>query len=342
MSNKGRTVLSIALFLYQLAMLSWLTVPAMAQEESKGESNNGERKAMAERRATLTQESEGTRTIILDARNEIPEPPVFFTAIAQADARVELERVEQVIVLDIKVLQGKAETLSFGLNGDGEVVKVQEEHLRSWSVRRQGNERFLDLHLNEGVLKLKPEITLRSPKFKLPTTLDLTHLAPGQAVGFDSTLRISFEPGVEGKVSIAEGFAPLKTSDGANRFQTVTGGQLQLSLDRNGALPAAVELFDTTLVGIAHSNGDSIHFQLRGQVHVNEPNSEVTILYGSAAVSQIPTDANFRLRLDIHNDSPQYKLVFAETGTFPVSLDFVVPLRKSDDNTYSVDFTVAA
>src|SRR5690606_9155319 len=133
--------------------------------------------------------------------------------------------------------------------------------------------------------------------------------------------------GVEAIVSIAEGFAPLSISDGANRFQSASGGQLQLSLNRNGSVPAAVELIDTTLVGQVHANGNSIHFQLRGQVRVSSPNSEIAILSGNAAASQVPasSDANYRLRLDIEDDSPRYKLVFAETGTFPVSLDFVVP-----------------
>ncbi|MCA9181449.1 MAG: hypothetical protein KDA51_08345, partial [Planctomycetales bacterium] len=176
-------------------------------EQSEGSDVIGEENPTAERRATLKQ-SEGTRTIILETRNEIPEPAVFFTASVKASARVGLERVEQVVILDVKVFQGKAETLSLGLSGDGDVTNVQGDNLRSWSVRRQGTMRFLDLHLNSGVNELKPEITLRSPRFTLPTTFNLTHLAPGEAVGFDSIVSLEYAPGVEGNVSIAEGFAP--------------------------------------------------------------------------------------------------------------------------------------
>ncbi len=71
---------------------------------------------------------------------------MFYTASAEATAQVGAERIEQVIQLTIKVIQGDAKTLSFGLNGEGEVTEVQGENLRSWSVRQEGAERFLDLH----------------------------------------------------------------------------------------------------------------------------------------------------------------------------------------------------
>ncbi|MEZ6149014.1 MAG: hypothetical protein R3C09_02745 [Pirellulaceae bacterium] len=357
MNHRPRKKLGNATFLWQFAVLGLMAFPSMAQEDEGNTSNAGEQEPTAERRATLEpntdaerratlKQSAGTRRIILETRSEIPEPAVFFTASVHGSARVGLEHVEQVVVLEVKVFQGKAETLSLGLNGDGDVTNVQDDNLRSWSVRRQGTKRFLDLHLNSGVNELKPKIMLRSPKFTLPTTLNLTHLAAGEAVGFDSVLSLEYAAGVEGKVSIAEGFAPLSTAGRTVRFQTASGGQLQLSLHRNGALPAAVELVDTTLVGNAHTDSDSIHFQLTGQVRVSTAHSEITILSGNAAVRQIPVNtgigANYRLRLDIENDLPQYKLVFAETGTFPLSLDFVAPLRKSEDDSHGIDFTVAA
>ncbi len=315
----------------------------LAQQESEGTNNAGEQKPTTERRAALAQqESEDTRTIILETRNQKHEPPVFFTARAQAEVSVGLDRVEQSIVLELNVIQGKAKTLSLGINGDGDVIAVQADGLRSWAVRSQGAERFLELHVNEDLSELKAEITLRSPKLTMPATLWLTHLTPGEAVGFNSIVSLSYAPGVESVVNIAQGFAPLSTSDGAMRFQSASGGQLQLSLNRNGALPAAVELVDTTLVGDAHSNGKSIHFQWKGQVRVSEPNAEITILSGQAAVSQFPSDANYRLRLDTGSDAPLYKLRFGEVGTFPVVLDFVVPLNRSDDNSHRIDFTVAA
>ncbi len=47
-------------------------------------------------------------------------------------------------------------------------------------------------------LNLKAEIKIRSAELKLPATIDLTHLTPGESVGFDSMVNIHYAPGVEG------------------------------------------------------------------------------------------------------------------------------------------------
>ena len=233
--------------------------------------------------------SDERATIIVEAHGELPEPPVFFTASARATVQVGAERIEQVIRLGIKVIQGDARTLSFGLNGNGEVTDVQGENLQSWSIRQVGAERFLDLQLKENVTEANPEIKIRSSKLKLPASIDLTHLAPGESVGFESKVSINYAPEVEGAAKIATGFMPLDVGDKATHFQTTTGGQIRLSLNRSGASPAPAELIDTKLDGELHSNGESIQFQLRGTARVTEANAEITVLSGNAAVSEKPS-----------------------------------------------------
>jgi hypothetical protein len=286
--------------------------------------------------------NDGAGTIIIEAHGRLPTPPDFYTASVTAAAQVGFEHIEQVIRLTAKVIQGDAKTLSFGLNGDGQVTEVQDEALKSWSVRQVGSERFLDLHLNEGTTDLNSVIKIRSPELKLPATIDLTHLTPGESVGFNSTVSIDYALGVEGTITEATGFAPLDADDGASRFQTATGGQLKLSLTRDGASPAPVELMSTTLEGDVHSNGKSIRFQLRSTARVTKPGAEVIILSGNAAVSQVPDDVNYRLRLSTDNERPVYKLVFSQRGTFPVTLDFVARLVTAEANWRSMDFTIAA
>ncbi|MCH7685518.1 MAG: hypothetical protein IH899_02350, partial [Planctomycetes bacterium] len=286
--------------------------------------------------------SDGTGSIIVEAHGQLPKPPVFYTAHAEATAQVGSERIEQVIQLTVKVIQGDAKTLSFGLNGKGQVTEVQGTNLQSWSIRQLGSQRFLDLHLKEGVTELQPVIKIRSAKLKLPAAIELTHLTPGESVGFDSMVNINYAPGVEGVITAVKGFSPLDSGNRTKRFQTTTGGQITLSLNRDGASPAPVELIDTTLKGEVHSNGKSISFQLRSTAQVTEANAEITILSGNAAVSQVPTDANYRLRLSTNNERPVYKLVFARAGTFTVTLDFVATLVTPRANWHSIDFTIAA
>lgn len=286
--------------------------------------------------------SDGTGSIIVQAHGQLPKPPVFFTAKAEADALVGLENIEQKINLKIRIIQGNAKTLSFGLIGSGEVTEVQGAKIQSWSVRREGSRRFLELHVKEGAKELNPAIKVRSSSLTLPEERELTHLTPGDSVGFDSHVNIVFGPGVEGAIKSADGFAPMDRDDTTNRFQTSTGGQINLSLNRHGAAPLSVELIDTTLRGTIHSSGKSVGFEFRTTARVTAANTEITILSGNAAVSQLPTSEDYQLWLSTANNHPVYQLVFSEAGTFPVVIDFVAPLISPESNWHNLDFTVAA
>ncbi len=293
--------------------------------------------------------NDGTGMIVVEARGQLPKPPVFYTASANATAQIGAESIEQSIDVVIKIVQGAAVTLSFGINGDDQVIDVQSEQLKSWSVRREGVLRFLDLHVHEKVTEVKAQIKTRSAKFdlKTPVAIDLTHLTPGSSVGFDSIVSLQDATGVEVSVTEATGFAPLSADaanlDGkANRFQTATGGLIKLVVNRAGASPGPVELTETTLKGEVHANGDSIHFQFRSTAVVTVDNAEITFLSGNAAVDEVPTDPNYRVRLSNDNGNPVYKLVFPKAGTFPVELNFVAALASWIADGRSMDFNVAA
>ena len=130
--------------------------------------------------------------------------------------------------------------------------------------------------------------------------MELTHLTPGDSVGFTSFVAINYAKEVVGTVARVEGFAPLNIDNDADSFQTASGGVISLSLGRNGASPGPIDLLNTTLEGNLHANGQSIRFRLQATANVTEPNSEITLLSGNAAVSQLPVDGGYRLRLRNH------------------------------------------
>ncbi len=328
----SRKSLRIVTQLSLLGLISLMSLPCRAQEEAD------------QANISSSIRNDGTGTIVVEARGQLPKPPVFYTAGANSTAQVGLEHIEQTIELAIKVVQGDAKTMSFGINGKGQVTEVQGENLRSWSVRQAGTKRFLDLHVNEKITDLKAQVKIRSRKLnlQLPVAIDLTHLTPGDSVGFDSIVSIHYASGIEGAITAATGFAPLDTDGGGNRFQSATGGQIKLTLNRAGASPGPIELTETTLKGDVHANGDSIHFQFLGTAHVTEPHAEITILSGNAAVNEVPTDANYRLRLSTEGGHSVYKLIFSKVGTFPVKLNFVAALASPAANGRSMDFTIAA
>ncbi|MFO0977902.1 MAG: hypothetical protein U0996_15970 [Planctomycetaceae bacterium] len=291
---------------------------------------------------------DGTGTIVVEAHGQLPKPPVFFTASGNAMAQIGTEHIDQTIDLTLKVVQGDATTLSLGLAGSDTVTAVVGEQLKSWSVRQEGATRFLDLNVNPKTTELKVQVKVRSRRLDLknPEVIELTHLTPGNAVGFSFSVALQYSPGAEGTVIEANGFAPVSealaaTSGKPSRFQSTTGGVLKLSVNRSGATPAAVELTETSLTGAVHANGNSVAFQYRGKATVTVDNAEITVLFGAAAPGSLPADANYRLRLVVENGVPVYKLSFPKAGEFSLSLDFVATLGHPAANSRNLDFTVA-
>ena len=279
----------------------------------------------------------------------------LYAASARATARVDLKTIEQSIQLQLRIVQGnmnQSETVSLGLGGVGDVLDVQGDSIASWAVRTVDSQRFLDLQLkpiaadksdsSKPVSDQTATIRIRSQHAPLPAKIELAHLMPGKAIGFDSQVEIQYGADISGKIMVAEGFAPLVSSKQIDRLQTTTGGRLELQLNRNSALPPAVELLETTLVGDVHSGGKSASFQLRSTAKVTVADTRLRVLSGNIAISQLPQSSDYRLELLNTDVGPVYELVFPKTGSFPISLDFVGSIKNDASNWQGLDFKVAA
>ncbi|MEL6109478.1 MAG: hypothetical protein AAFU85_26005, partial [Planctomycetota bacterium] len=305
------------------AILALLPAPSFAQEDSDA--------------ATKTDGA----TIIFETRDPPPEPPLFFKANANARVKVDSEEITQDIRLSIEIVQGKADALSFGIKGDGEIKEVSGDGLVSWSVRRTESGRFLDLHVEEDTTKLSPVVKMHSSGLQLPSSIELVHLAPGDSIGFNSVVEVQYSADVVAKVTELAGFVPLDDDSGKDRFQTATGGRIVLSLSPAGAARAPIELTETKLTGQRHENGKSAQFQFRGNALVTKAGSELVLLSGDAAITAIPENENYQLRLAKEGTKSVYKLVFENVGEFPIELNFVARLNSPEANRHSMDFTVA-
>jgi hypothetical protein len=298
------------------------------------------------------QSTEEAHTIILSPGRSKPLA-FLYAASARAEVRVNAESIEQTIQLQVRIVQGeplKGESISLGLGGVGDVIDVQGEAIGSWSVRTVDKLRYLDLGLkpivanadNTQPADILATIRIRSEHGQLPSKVELAHLKPGKALGFDSQVEILFVGGVAGKIVTAEGFAPLVSGKAIDRLQTATGGRLELQLDRDSALPPAVELLDATLLGELHPSGKSVSFELRGTAIVTVAGTRLRALSGNAALSQLPTSEDYRLELLNAGTVPVYEIVFPKSGSFPLAIDFVASLKTDAANWQGLDFTVAA
>ena len=131
------------IYLGLLGHISLTSVPCSGQENSAQQAKSGK----ANINTTLG--GDGTGTIIVEARGQLPKAPVFYTASANANVEIGPDRIDQTIQLSLAVIQGVAETISFGINGKADVVDVKGQTILSWSVRQVGIYRYLDLQLQE-------------------------------------------------------------------------------------------------------------------------------------------------------------------------------------------------
>ena len=93
-----------------------------------------------------TQAAQEAHTIILSPGRTKP-PAFLYAASARAEIRVGVNAIEQSIQLQIRIVQGQGDSVSFGLGGVGDVIDVEGESIASWAVRTADARRYLDLQL---------------------------------------------------------------------------------------------------------------------------------------------------------------------------------------------------
>lgn len=293
---------------------------------------------------------DGAGRIVVEARGEIPKPPVFYKTRIESLVTVNRERVETEATFEVDVLQGEAGILSVVLIGEDRVISVTGDTVTAWSVRKEG---AAARSLEVSVKKPDPAVPgphrfsvhLQSERVTaLPAPIGLTHFAPGgkTTAGFQEVVTLAYAGGAAGRVTEVEGFLPLAGAPGAPlKFQTATGGKLVVQVNRSGATPEPVELSSVVLSGTVNQTGKTVDFKLGGIASVSEAGAEITILKGSAAVTEMPVNPGYRLVLAEENGGPVLRLVFPAPGEFPVEIAFVAAITV-DGLWRRLDFTVGS
>ena len=285
----------------------------------------------------------GTGAVTLTAKGVIPKPKLFFTANASSTVAVNHEQITQTTRLDLKILQGRPEILTLGLQGDGRITAVTGAGLKDWAVRTSldGKQRFLDLKpaLAKGrpspaslVLTVQSQHELKS----IPTTAQLLTLSPGEAAGFSLSLAIGVH-GLDAKVSKVTGMVPL---DKEHHYHCTGANSLTLQLTPNGASRAPVELRNVRITGNVDEKLGSANLTLTAMAHVTSADGGIIdFLGGRAAVSAIQPNAAYQLKIarDAKGGSI-YQLGFDRSGVFPVQLEIVARIDEDASGKKTLDF----
>ena len=300
--------------------------------------------ARADRASVSTELTPGDGHLIVEARGVLPKSPLFFSAIADTVLRLSTDEISSLTVLTIRVVQGRPEVITLGLNGNGEIWEVTGDGLRDWSVRQADGKRFLDLRpaLTDGQpapKQLSVTVKARLLKPKVPGAVALLTFSPGDAVGFASQITLAPGDAVDVRVTRADGlvpFGPNPKPHGDQQFYGSGESNLEVMLWQRGAAISNADLAGAQLTGKLDEEAGCVRFQLRGEARVREAGARMALLSGRAALAEAASGDGWHVELK----DGQTELVFDRTGTFPIDVAFVAALQEGEWK--SLDFRMPA
>jgi hypothetical protein len=281
--------------------------------------------------------------IVVEATGVPPAAPLFFTASAEQVVKLGLTEITGEVKLSLRVVQGKPEVLTLGLTGDGDVVSVAGVGLRDWSVRQgtgaAAGKRFLDLRPlvvegKDAVRTLDLTITTRLRDPAVPGNVAVLLMTRGDAVGFDSRVRVQPEPTVDVRLALAEGVIAVGAAKGpADALQFVTQGEarIEVSLVQRGASLAEAELTGVQLTGVVNESVGGVDFKLHAMARVEKEGARLRVLTGRAALNEQAAGDGWHIELVKAGNGYAYDLVFDRKGGVPVDFGFTAAVREQDD-----------
>ncbi|MDB4358754.1 hypothetical protein N9Z18_00775 [Verrucomicrobiales bacterium] len=317
--------------IHLLLILLLAAIPAVGQEKTTNQPGPNQASV------STTIGEDGSGRIIIDAKGEIPKPPVFYSSEVTNTATIRPGQIDSEVDVKVRILQGEPDVISYWAHGIPDVVSVEGKGVASWAVRWDDKKRrYVDVKLKKEALTKddKPviehdfKIRFKAEVESLPASAQLVNIGPGndESASFSQILTLKYISGVEGQLKTSAGFIPVDTGDDfPTRFQTTTGGAFVIQLNRSGSDPAPVEMTRFRIAGELSEDKKSAAFQMSGVARVSEAGATIPILRSrSIALSSMPSNPNYRVRLETKAKlGPFYELVFEKAGEWPVQIDFV-------------------
>ena len=270
------------------------------------------------------------RVILVPLGKAPKEVPLFFSATADVKAQANLSAVTSEQQIDFKIHQGKPETLTLALTGQGEVLSVTGTGLRDWSVRvAEDGSRFLDVRplLVEGTPLTALQVQVRTQLKIDKHSATLLLPGPGPATGFALSLTLNTDSPLDLRVLKADGLFPVDSTNN-RKFLGYGLANVEIAVSSGGTGSRGMELINAALTGRLAADGGNVSFRLTGMARAVASGSATELLSdGAALVSGVSGDGwHVVLR---GNDG--YDLVAERGGDLPVAIDFVVPVTRKGD-----------
>jgi len=278
--------------------------------------------------ATLAPAQEERIVLIPDSKTP-PPPPLMFAAAVDTTIRASLEKADITSTITFRIHQGRPETLTLPLTGEGDVLTLTGDGLRDWSVRRDSEgTRFLDVRPILADNPPFPEtlaLTLTAVSKAEGNTLTPLLTAPGTTTGYQLALTVTHDPTVKPDVTTATGLT--KIAGDAIRFTTARDAVLALRVTPDGPAAGGIELADTRLTGALATDATTVSFTLTARATATRPGAKLNLLSGTAALSGGVSGDGWYVALD----GNQYHLIAEREGPLDIRLTFDARVSRSGD-----------
>ncbi len=272
-------------------------------------------------------EARDGRVIIETPRPKV-EVPLFYRTHLGVKADFRAEYLLETAEVEFTVIQGEASLFSVEILGPASLSKVEGDQVKSWSVRREGQARFLDLvPADVEVKSLTAKLVFRRKVSEFPKEFKLTTFGAAAASGFSATYLLSHAEGLEHQLLSAEGALTLKCGVGEDRLSAAGSAHLRAEVALSAVQALPLELRDLRLEGELLPEEGAMKFRLLAEAHVtSEEPVSVPILGGRAApVAPVWSEA-YQLKLT----SEGYQMEFQKAGVHAIDLEFVTAIELVD------------
>ena len=271
------------------------------------------------------------------------EVPVFYSVNVDARANVEYGKATSLQRLKFQVHQGKAETLSVALIGDGKVVSVEGAGIKGWALRTEvGGQRYLDIHTLPGEDKKHPtvlEAAVRTQHEWREQKGQDTHLllvGPAESTGFSIDLRVDYDSALKVDVTDVSGLSEIEMRDSqGEKMMRYIGNEtprLKLRVSPSGLKIDGLEMVSSRLVASLSKDGRSVNYMLRGLVRSEKAGAKLELLRGSVAIMDETYGSGWRIGLRQLTDGEwAHELIASTAGEFPIRLEFAAPVIENGD-----------
>jgi hypothetical protein len=282
-----------------------------------------------------TQLSPGSSHLVIDVQGSLPNAPSFYSAAADQQVTITANEVVNVTRTKIRVLQGRPETMAFGLSGAGEIINVTGPNLSAWAVRRTvDGKRMIELRPLPSARAADAAtyewvITSKVAGLSLPASPAVPLVTQGEAAGFSSELKVLVK-GVDIKVTQAAGLVATTSSPGVpDTISYVVTGDARLELSvTNRSAAAEVGLDGVEIIGKPDGQMKWVDFRLRAQLRAARAGARTPLLSGRVAIKEPLSGNGWHLELKRNEGTSGYvyEVVAERPGVHALEVSFVSQL----------------